>query len=100
MRIPDYEQLATYANVTELRDVADAVKHAEGTAAERVRRTRPDLFELPILRGSSTGSRLTTSGRLLAASLINGGLWVTREDLAAYHAAVMAFWQELREAVG
>jgi hypothetical protein len=80
-----------------LNDIASVVKHAEGPAAERVRRTCPKLFELPALRRPEyrdfRGSR--RSHLPVGAPLTGEDLYVTKEDFDHYAGAVLEFWDWL-----
>ena len=77
----DVEKFRARRKVKELRLVANTVKHAEGLAAEDLRKLRPDLFILP----NST----------LFKPLLGENFFVRPEDIASYTDAIAEFWEEL-----
>lgn len=85
-------QLANWAKVSELRLVANTVKHGAGDSACRLYLLRPDLFSPPGLDQPSQGM----SPRLGRVERPASGddLYVTEQDLVSYFDAAAAFWQE------
>jgi len=77
----DVEKFRSWPKVKELRLIANTVKHAEGSAAEKLRKIRPDLFILP----NST----------LFKPLLGEDFFVRPEDITSYTDAITEFWEEL-----
>ncbi|MDE2999631.1 MAG: hypothetical protein OXU79_11200 [Gemmatimonadota bacterium] len=79
----------------ELRRVANAVKHAEGGSAGRLRQIRPDLFRHPLLSSSS----LLSSPTYLPVfqPLIGDGLCVSLNDIEDYRDHLVRFWHEFAD---
>ena len=81
----------------ELRLVANAVKHAEGGSADRLRQIRPDLFRHPLL---SSSSLLTSpAAQPVFQPLIGDGLYVSINDIEDYRDHLVRFWQEFADSL-
>ena len=80
--------------VDELRLVANTVKHAEGDAAEQLRKRRPDLFKAPQLKDNELGD-FTQSGHPIYLPMVGEDLFVQVDDLKKYRDALVQFWNEL-----
>lgn len=78
----DVEKFRSRRKIEELRLVANTVKHAEGRAAEDLRKIRPDLFILP------------TKGSLFTP-LSGEDFFVKPDDIVSYTNAIEEFWEEL-----
>jgi hypothetical protein len=85
---------STASHLDQLRLIANVVKHAEGGAAQTLRRVRPDLFEHPVARGLLPGGGVRSS--LIRAPLAGEGIFVTRADYEVYATDIDTFWSELR----
>ena len=89
----EVEALGSWATIQELRLVANAIKHAEGTSAAKLRKTRPELFVHPSARdGDKRGHRVK---RRIRKPLFGEDLYLTSDDFSRYSRAVMGFWEEL-----
>ena len=83
--------------IEELRNVANASKHAEGTSAEWLASNRSDIFTAPSLRADK---RLFQGpSRWLFQPMTGQDLYVTTDDLERYFRAADQFWQEFEEAL-
>jgi hypothetical protein len=85
---------------TELRHVANTIKHAEGNSASELRSLRPDLFNYPSIRESLDGvedvdaaSFYRSNADTPAAMPLAGfGPYVMQKDFNEYAAAVCRVW--------
>jgi hypothetical protein len=91
------EALQSWSKVDELHAVANVVKHAEGHSAAKLRRLRPDLFRHPSLREPNRGPLATLPH--VNMPLAGEDVFVTVEDLKAYCAALVEFWEQLGAAI-
>ena len=85
--------LDVHPKIEELRLLANAVKHADGSAAAQLRKVRPDYFLDPAIRDTPLAERLTRRPMPLINPLGGTDLFVDRADLAAYRDAIRAFWE-------
>jgi hypothetical protein len=92
-----FETVSSWSRVQQLNDVANVVKHADGSSAERLRKTCPKLFELPLLRRPAYRDLRMRSGphRPVGAPLTGEDVYVTKEDFDLYARAVLDFWDWL-----
>lgn len=82
----------------ELRRIANAVKHGEGSAARRLRELRSDLFVDPRLAQFGLGHLgHMPSTRRLSTPLAGDGLFVTPEVFEDYTLAVVSFLQRVKD---
>jgi len=88
----DIESLQSWPKVTELKLIANSVKHAEGKSAEKVRKLRPDLFTHPDLRALQWTQRPSASR--VYSPLAGQDIYLTDNDLETYRSAIIAFWKE------
>lgn len=79
----------------ELRRIANAVKHGEGSAARRLRELRPDLFVDPRLAQFGLGHM--PSARRLSTPLAGDDLFVTPEVFEEYTLAVVSLLQRVKD---
>jgi hypothetical protein len=86
---PDFDKLITGTQVAELALVANAAKHADGSAARRLQAIRPDLFRVP-----GVPEKLATRSPL-ENPLGGTDLFVSREDLQIYRDALRDLWERL-----
>ena len=91
------ETLPSWPKVDELRVVANAVKHAEGDSAERLRMLRPDLLVHPVLRDEDSLGRHYPHSIYLP--LGGEDIYITVNDIQDYKSAVTAFWHEFGSAI-
>jgi len=82
----DIEKFKSWGKIRELGWVANTVKHAEGRAAKKLRKIRPDLFASP-------------SGTLFKP-LFGEDFFVKPDDIVSYTNAIEEFWEELAIALG
>ena len=95
LAIPARDTLTTWPKIDELRLLANAVKHAEGTSAQQLRATRPDYFVDPLVRGSPMAAWHARNPPRLENPIGGGDLFVSERDLSEYRDAIRAFWEEL-----
>ena len=88
---PEFPALIASTPIAELKDVANAVKHADSPAATRLRLIRPDLFVNPLLRDSPLGRHVRT----LANPLGGTDLFLSENDLTLYRDAMREFWERV-----
>ncbi len=86
-----------WSKIEEFKLVANVIKHGAGTSAEGLIHLRPDLFSppysqesLPCFPGSPDRVFMPLGGN---------DLYVSLDDLRDYQQAVIAFWDELSEAI-
>jgi len=96
----DMEALPAWHKLDEFRTVANAVKHAEGTAVERLRAVRPDLF-VPRVRvhAKSFFDHLEPPASVYLP-LAGQDIFLTVEDLGAYKTAIVEFWRQFSALIG
>ena len=81
----------------ELRLVANAVKHAEGSSSHKLRKIRPDIFQNPHFSGFS--EFLSGLGSQVFQPLVRDGLYVSVQDIKDYRDHLVRFWSELADAM-
>lgn len=95
----DLRQLPNSATVDELRLLANAVKHGEGSTEkqkrerQQLREQRPELFEDPFTK--KFFSRLRRIEKPLRQPLAGDDIYVTEEIFAEYAAAAVGFFEAL-----
>lgn len=85
--------VTAWQDLMELRSVANVVKHGEGSAAEKLRKIRSDLFQHPAIKGSSP-----ESWPRVRRPLAGEDLYLERTDFERYGGAARAFWKGLADA--
>ncbi len=90
----DIKTFTAWATLEELKLVANTVKHADGESAAKLRSIRPDIFEPPKFVGLSFGPMSD-----VFTPLSGDDLYVSSSDLSRYATAVIAFWEELFDAL-
>ncbi len=93
----DYETFPSWKKVSELRSVANTIKHAEGQSASELRTVRPDLFEHPAVRKTPILERFGTPDVFMP--LVGRDIYLTTDDLAAYRSCLCKFWEEFADAL-
>lgn len=91
------EALSTWPKVEELRFVANAIKHAEGASADKVRQLRPDLFTHPQLRHSPLFGSMQMTPIYMPMS--GEDFFLSISDLKMYREALLEFWEEFGAAI-
>ena len=86
-----------WSKIEEFKLVANVVKHAAGNSAEGLMRVRPDLFSPPYNQDSLHSFQ--GSPDQVFMPLGGNDLYVSLDDLRGYQQAVIAFWDELSEAI-
>jgi hypothetical protein len=92
-KVPPLTGVIGEKEISELELIANAVKHAEGSAAQQLRERRPDLFINPLVR--ETGMRVHDLPNL-QNPLGGAGLFVQQRDLISYADALKEFWIDVR----
>jgi len=92
----DIKTFSSWAKIEELRLIANAVKHAEGSSAKRLKTLRPDMFQSPHL--DELGVPGARNPRIFQP-LVGEDLYVSITDVHDYCAALVIFWQELSDAM-
>ena len=91
----DVEKFRSRRKIKELRLVANTVKHAEGRAAEDLRKIRPDLFILPSSNLFKPSDLSVPSKGSLFTPLFGEDFFVKPDDIDSYTNAIEEFWEEL-----
>lgn len=92
----DLTNFGNWITIDELRLVANAVKHAEGSSAMALRTKRPTIFEDPDL--PSLGKPTTAAvARRVRLPLAGDGLYVTEAMLREYAARTTGFLEAIAE---
>jgi hypothetical protein len=95
----DLTSLADWPKINdELRGIANAVKHGEGSAARKLRQFRPDLFADPRLAELGLGhvARMSVVSRL-STPLAGDDLFVTSEVLEEYTRSAVALLHQIKD---
>jgi hypothetical protein len=87
------EDFRAWRKLSELRLVANTVKHAEGDSAKRLRECRPDLFSSPDLKAMGIDGIATNTPIFMP--LVGEDLFVLEGDIDSYRDAILDFWKEL-----
>jgi hypothetical protein len=90
----DLTQFRQWSKINELRLIANAVKHAEGSAAKQLRKLRPDLFRHPLLVDSGLPAN-SQPREPLSLPLAGNDLFVTEEIFAQYASTVKEFGKDI-----
>ena len=77
---------------TELKHLANVVKHAEGPSAQKLRKRRPDLFRPKKEDGTISFEDIATTQPLAGESI-----YVTERDLEDFAKAICALWRGIVE---
>jgi hypothetical protein len=91
----DLRSLSTWPTIDELRLVANATKHAEGSAARQLRAKRPELFQNPIIRDKYP--RLEDVSWPITRPLAGEDFYVTIEIMNEYNQAATTFVSDIAE---
>ena len=95
----DITSFSSWSKIDELRLVANAVKHADGDSADKLRCFRPDLFTFPDPVSKSILPEQFIILRQVFQPLTGKDLFVTISDLSSYVAGIKQFWFELADAL-
>lgn len=92
----DFNTLSSWPMIEELRYVANAVKHAEGSATDKLKSVRPELFTDPAFANIKDldGYNLFET-RSVAAPLAGEDLFVSEDLLMRYADAAESFLHEI-----
>lgn len=88
----DIAKLPSWAAIDELRLLTNAVKHAEGNSADKLKQLRPELFEHPSTR--ELGLPYFNSVPRVYMPLSGEDIFVTPGSLRSYCAELVQFWSE------
>jgi hypothetical protein len=89
---------ASWSILTELHCVANVVKHAEGDAAAKLRKVRPDLLQHPAIKGQRPEHWLLEQA--VQRPLAGDDLYLECRDFEKYVDAALAFWADMSTAFG
>lgn len=89
----DLRTLPDWDTIDELRLVANTVKHAEGNAAEQLRKRQPKLFQGRLLREIDPAA--PPPDRPLLQPLAGSDLFVEEDDLKRYFGAALHLFDSL-----
>jgi len=91
----DIVNTQAWKKLRELKNLANTVKHGDGKSADKLRKMRPDFFEIPTLFGTREE---TDTLELYGAVLLDQySLQVSENDLYLYIDATKNFWDEMPE---
>ena len=91
------ESFDSWNKVKEMQSLCDAIKHAEGRSSEKLRLSRPDLFQHPDFRENEQLLPWPSNSKLYFT--LNGeGIYISLEDLKSYTTSLVQFWNELIQA--
>jgi hypothetical protein len=93
----DLETLPSWGAINELRLIANAVKHAEGSATKQLRLLRPELFSNPAYEEIYREEGLTRTMDPVHAPLSGEEFFVTEQLLDGYSAAAESFFREIAD---
>jgi hypothetical protein len=91
----DLTSLPLWPKIDELRLIANAVKHAEGGAAQRLRKLRPELFKDPSLRELFAAFPIMHKPISLRLPLAGDDFYVTDERFSEYSEAANGLFDSL-----
>ncbi|MBB1161054.1 hypothetical protein [Aquariibacter albus] len=87
------KSLPSWGQLKEIEQLANAIKHGEGEAAQALRKARPNFFIDPQLSSDpDIGPSLH-----LGKPLLGEGIYVTTTHLQEIERVIVAFWDELFE---
>ena len=86
-----FENMVCWPKIKELRALVNVIKHSEGESEKKLRKMRPDYFELD----SEIGKYDLLS--LYHSTLLEATLQIKDKDFIDYYDALTAFWSELPE---
>lgn len=93
----DIQKFSSWSKVYELSLVANAVKHAEGPSAQKLKSQRPDLFKNPDLL--DLGLSFTISNTAIFLPLSGVDIYVSLEEVQVFKNALHDFYRELLHAM-
>ena len=94
----EIEAFASWGTLEELRHVANAVKHADGSSANWLHEHRPVIFTSPFNKDKAQPF-VQNPIRWPFQPLSGQDLYVTTDDIERYFSAADNFWRELEEAL-
>jgi hypothetical protein len=94
----EVETFANWGAIDELRHVANAVKHADGSSAEWLRDHCPETFTPPLVRGQAQPF-IQNPIRWPFQPMSGQDLYVTTDDIERYFRAAEGFWREFEDAL-
>jgi hypothetical protein len=87
----DIELLSGWDTIKELRDVCNVIKHAEGRSGDKLKKSRPVLFENPAL--NQLPKITFDSKRAIVRQPLSGdSIFLKEDDIKKYAVAIETFW--------
>ncbi|MDH4620187.1 hypothetical protein [Brevibacillus sp. AY1] len=86
-----FEELLSWIKIKEMRLLVNTIKHGDGESARKLRKIRPDYFELEFIKGTDT---LELADAVLLDSY---SLMVEEQDFRSYVEVTKMFWDEMPE---
>jgi len=93
----DFETLAYWSKIDELRELVNTVKHGEGRAANKLRNYRSDFFDMGCSSLSSFGNAGNDTLNFNGSTLLEETLNISTNDFKQYLDALIAFWNDIPE---
>jgi hypothetical protein len=90
----EISKFSSWPVLTELRLLANVVKHGDGRSAEQLHVVAPELFEPPMIRGMKLGGIMAVKPSVFTP-LLGNDIYVTVDGIARYQVALEDFWREL-----
>lgn len=90
----DIFSFRSWEKIEELRVVSNAVKHAEGVSASKLREMRPDMFKHPTLRNHPEMDIMHSAVTRVYLPMAGDDIFVLPKDLSGYKDALVDFWVE------
>lgn len=90
----DVRSLPCWPTLCMFRDLANTIKHADGRAADSLKRSHPQWFVPPSMRDDEFAS-LWKAGARVYQPLAGDDVYVTLEDLGTFVRTTEQFWKEL-----
>jgi hypothetical protein len=91
----DVTKMPTWAKINELRLLANAIKHADGSSGDELKQLRPDLFEHPSTK--EFWLKNFSGVRRVYMPLSGNDIYVTLDALKSYCSTLVQFWSELAD---
>lgn len=95
----DILKTEAWTKLRELKALVNTIKHGDGDSADKLRKIRPDFFNVHIFDGSELHIFEETDTLEICESTLSDGfaLQVSEEDLHDYINAAKGFWDEFPE---
>ncbi|MCC5927028.1 MAG: hypothetical protein JJU41_10770 [Bacteroidetes bacterium] len=93
----EIDNFESWSKISELRQVANAVKHAEGSSAGRLKNMRPDLFSNPELQNLEINNTLFNPK--VYSPLSGEDIFLSLNDIHDYKDSIRSFYIELMSSI-